>query len=203
MEDERKKLFLEALGNVAEKRKADRDAARFSRDLDKSQNLAKGALDKETMSIKGKMEDLTPERIKVGKTDKIDKLGEVVPKTDIKDFSKRMKDLSMKQDLKATMRDAISRGDDDMIRKLQKIGKGLSKGASKGLKAFPLIGGVLGAIASGDASAAIPVLGDVEGAGMSPEDEAMFIAEQEAKSNYMKSQAHRDRLNALKKLSGE
>lgn len=40
------------------------------------------------------------------------------------------------------------------------------KGAGKaGLKSIPLIGGVASALSSGDASAAVPVLGDVESLG--------------------------------------
>ena len=51
----------------------------------------------------------------------------------------------------------------------KKIAKMTSKGAKafagKALKSIPLIGGALAAFQSGDASAAIPILGDVEGAG--------------------------------------
>jgi hypothetical protein len=205
MKDEKQKLFLEALSNRVEQDKRQRiEKYLAKKDKDLSKNLAKGSLDKEKLKVKSSgVEDLTPERISVGKTEKIDKIGDVVPKTEIKDFSDKMKNLSLTQDLKATMKDAINRGDDDMINKLKAVGKKLSKGATKGLRAFPLIGGVLGAISSGDASAAVPGLGDVDSVGMSPEQEDMFLAEQKAKNNYMKSQAYKNRLNALKKLSNK
>lgn len=43
-------------------------------------------------------------------------------------------------------------------RALRKLGKGLGKG----LKAVPLIGGIASALMTNDASAAVPILGDVE-----------------------------------------
>ena len=60
---------------------------------------------------------------------------------------------------------------DDFLKKIEKL-KGLKKAgkiASKGLKAFPLIGGIMAGLASGDASAAIPILGDSEELG-NPKD---------------------------------
>lgn len=203
MED-KKQLFLDAMSNVVNKRKDERQKARFDRPVDLSQNLAKGSLDSDVLPVKSSgLEDLTPAKTVVGKTDKLNTVGDVVEKTNIKDFSNKMKNLGLKQDLKATMADAIKRGDDQMIDKLKMVAKKMGKGATTGLKAFPLIGGLVAAAASGDASAAIPILGDADSVGVSPEQENMFIAEQKAKGNYLKSQAHQDKLEALKRLSGK
>jgi len=45
---------------------------------------------------------------------------------------------------------------------LKKLMKSAGKVAGKGLKAVPLVGGLISALTSGDASAAIPILGDVD-----------------------------------------
>lgn len=202
--DDKKQLFLDAMSNLVEKRKGEREMAKFDRPVDKSMNLAKGSLDSDVLPVKSSgVEDLTPAKTVVGKTDKLNTVGDVVERTDIKDFSNKMKNLGLKQDLKATMADAIKRGDNQMIDKLKMVAKKMGKGATTGLKAFPLIGGLVAAAASGDASAAIPVLGDADSVGMSPEQENMFIKEIEAKNNYMKSQAHKDRLEALKRLANK
>ena len=171
MEDNKKQLFLDAMDNVVNKRKDKREKDYFSKKVmpDKSQNLAKGALDDDLLSVKssGKA-DITPERIKVGKTDKLDLLGEKQDIIKADDHMKKVKDFQMKGRLKETMKGAIKRGDTDMISKLKMIGKGLSKGARTGLKAFPLIGGIMAAVSSGDASAAIPILGDADNLGPAP-----------------------------------
>jgi len=60
----------------------------------------------------------------------------------------------------------------DKIARLRKGGSQAIKGASKGLKAIPILGSALGigaALSSGDAAAALPVFGDVDSLG--PEDE--------------------------------
>lgn len=60
----------------------------------------------------------------------------------------------------------------DKIARLRKGGSQALKGASKGLKAIPILGTALGlgaALSSGDAAAAVPLFGDVESLG--PEDE--------------------------------
>lgn len=60
--------------------------------------------------------------------------------------------------------------------------------------------GAVGALASGDASAAIPVLDQAENAGESPEEEAQMLAEHNARVNYDNSPARQARLEVLKKL---
>ena len=60
----------------------------------------------------------------------------------------------------------------DKIARLRKGGSQALKGASKGLKAVPILGSMLGigaALSSGDAAAALPVFGDVDS--LVPEDE--------------------------------
>lgn len=56
----------------------------------------------------------------------------------------------------------------DKIKRLRGLKKA-GKVASKGLKAFPLIGGLMAGLASGDASAAIPILGEADEVG-APKD---------------------------------
>lgn len=73
-----------------------------------------------------------------------------------------------------------------------------------GRKAAGVLGPAIGlgaALSSGDVSAAIPVLNSAESVGMSPEAEDQMIAETQAKIDYSKSSAARDRLAALAKLS--
>lgn len=75
-----------------------------------------------------------------------------------------------------------------------------SGGRAVGMLAAPLLG--LGtALSSGDATAAVPILGSVEGAGMSSQDEDQMIAETQGRMDYKKSQAAKDRAAALAKLS--
>ena len=69
-----KSAFLEAMGNLVDKRREQREKAMFDRNLDQSKNLAKGELDKDTLTVKGKTENLTPTKTVVGKTDKISTL---------------------------------------------------------------------------------------------------------------------------------
>jgi hypothetical protein len=57
----------------------------------------------------------------------------------------------------------------ERLKALKKGGKMAGKMASRGLKAFPLIGGIMAGLASGDASAAVPVLGEADDLG-APKD---------------------------------
>lgn len=61
----------------------------------------------------------------------------------------------------------------------------------------PVIGALGSAAMSEDASAAIPLLGDAEGVGMSAEDENQMLNEYNAKRSYDKSQAKQDALRAI------
>lgn len=62
---------------------------------------------------------------------------------------------------------------------------------------IPVIGGAAAAMMSGDASAAVPVLGDADNVGESKEEEFQMLAEDKARKDYNNSQARKD---ALKKL---
>ena len=121
--------------------------------------------------------------------EKIDRLTKKMPEGDTIDygqFRKKAQNVS---------------GDTLDYSKLRKQMQDMGKRAGRsGLRAFPLIGGLMAAAQSGDASAAVPILGDAESAGMSSAEEDIFIAEQEALGNYAKSQAYRDRMAALERL---
>ena len=90
------------------------------------------------------------------------------------------------------------------LKKAKEGAEGISrkgiKALSKGLKMVPVIGALAAGLGSEDASAAVPILGDAEAAGMSSEAEDQFIAEQKARNNYLKSPAAADRMAALEKL---
>lgn len=89
--------------------------------------------------------------------------------TDIKDYKERAKRLALKQDLSATATDAAKRGDVKTLKKINKIakkfniGKAAKKVGKKLLGAVPFVGGLASAIATKDASAAIP--GDISATG--------------------------------------
>ena len=75
------------------------------------------------------------------------------------------------------------------------FGFGALKGLLKSGGFKSLLGPAVGlglALGSEDASAAIPILDQAESAGMSPEDEDIFIAEQEAQKAYQQSPAAKD-----------
>jgi hypothetical protein len=66
--------------------------------------------------------------------------------------------------------------------------KAISKVTKRGLKALPLVGGIVSAMESGDASAAIPVLGDAESTG--PEQGSLeSVIEDPTASDDMRRQA--------------
>lgn len=62
---------------------------------------------------------------------------------------------------------------------------------------LPLAGGLAAAAASGDASAAVPILGEAESVGESVEQERELLNEIDARKNYDGSQARRDALRKL------
>jgi len=78
--------------------------------------------------------------------------------------------------------------------------KKMNKGLKKGLRSVPVLGSLAALATAEDASAAVPILGEAEAAGMSPEAENMMIAESDAMKAYDQSQARRDRLAALANL---
>jgi hypothetical protein len=78
--------------------------------------------------------------------------------------------------------------------------KALKKGGSKLLSGIPIVGSLAALAGAEDASAAVPILDSAESAGMSPEAENQFIAEQKARNDYMRSPAAMDRMAALEKL---
>lgn len=193
-----KEKFLKSLKKVTERRQG---AANLSVPDIESENLAKGALDKEVLKAKGSDigRDLTEPRTKIaGAAPKIDTIGEALPKTDIKNFKAQMDERNLKQIIKATYKDAIRRNDTQLMGKLQILAKKMGK---SGLKALPLVGPAVGlALNPEDASAAIPGLDMAEGVGMAPEAEDMMLAETQARLDYEKSPARLARLEALRKL---
>jgi hypothetical protein len=202
-----KKLMLEALGNVVDRNRDKREKNYYAKKAgpDTSQNLTKGDLDKEVLRVKSDASGIIPpeERTVVGKTSKIDTVGQVQPQTTGVDFAKKQADLNMKQQLKSSFKAAADAGDKDMMNKLRQIAGKMQKGASKGLKALPIVGtlaGMAGAVSSNDASAGIPILDTADSVGMSASAEDQMLAETQAKIDYENSQAKRDKQAALAKL---
>ena len=199
-----KKAFLEAVKNLRDQRVDNRQADYFANKAgpDKSQNLAKGSLDNEVNRVKAspKVDDLTPERTVIGKTDRINTAPVPEKLNTGKEFRSKIDDLQMKNRLKATFKDAAKRGDASMMNKLKKIASKMKTGAKAipGVGALAAIAGLAGAE---DASAAIPILDSADSVGMSPQDENQMIAETQAKINYGNSPAAQDRLLALAKLA--
>lgn len=156
-----KKLKMQALANVVNKRKQQRqdDYLKAKAAPDKSMNLAKGQLDQDVFRVKGPEgpANLTPERTVVGKTEKINTFGDRQPVISGADFE-------MKANLRETLKDALQKGDKTMIDKVQRA---MSK-FGKGMKSIPILGSAIGlasAIGSEDASAAIPILDSAESLG--------------------------------------
>jgi len=198
----KKRKMLEALSGLAENREP-RTFGSVVPDL-KSQNLAKGALDKDVFLAKGASE-VVPEpvtRLK-GSTQIIDTK---VPQPLIsgKDFAQKQKDLDINRRLRSSFKAAAEAGDEGMMDQLRKVAQKIGKGAKTGLKMLPIVGAVGSALMSGEASAGVPLLGDAESVGMSPEGENQMMAEIQGRKDYEQSQAARDRaarLEALAKLS--
>jgi len=196
-----KKAFLQALENVSKRRKDQRKMANIAA-KDNSVNLAKGTLDKDILPVKSSgVEDLTQARTKVGTTDKLDLLGEKQNILNSAEHKKKLSDINMQRSLKLTAQKAAKEGDVDMLKKLKLLAGKMGKGATRGLKALPLVGGVVSALASGNASAAVPGLDSAESVGMSPQAEREFLSEIQARKDYEQSQAKKDKLAALAKLS--
>lgn len=127
----------------------------------------RGQLDQDTFKVKGdqSMRDVTEPRMRINTgTDKIDtkQIGKI---TSGEDFAKRAKDLGTRADIRATRKAAEKAGDQDMINRLKLLASKMGRVGSKSLKALPIVGGIASAMGSGDASAAVPVLGDAEALG--------------------------------------
>lgn len=197
-----KKAFLQGLENLTKKRSDERQKSYLDQksSQDKSTNLAKGSLDKDTLSVKSSANpDITPEKIRVGKMDKIDTMGEKVPLITGDDFVKKQQMLE-KQRLMQKFKKAAEAGDQKMMDALKDKARVFSKAASKGLKSIPVLGSLAALATAEDASAAIPLLDTADSVGMSPEDENQLIAETQGRMDYQDSQAKQDRLAALAKL---
>jgi len=197
MEDEKKKKFLEALGNVVEKNKSTQPYTGPGSDLN-SRNLAKGTLDQDILSVEGGKlgRDLTPEKqIVRGGNPTID-TKQVAKTTNINNHHQMRKDLDLKQNLKASFKAAADAGDTVRMGQLRQIAKKFGSG----LKALPLVGSLAGLMGAEDASAGIPILDSAESAGMSAGDENAMIADIKARVNANNSQSHADRQSALAKL---
>lgn len=197
MEDEKKKKFLEALGNVVEKNRSTQTYTGPGSDIN-SRNLAKGTLDQDTLTVEGDKlgRDLTPEKQIVRGGNPVIDTNQVAKTTNINDHYKMRKDLDLKQKLKSSFKAAADAGDTVRMDQLRTIAKKFAPG----FKALPLVGSLAGLMGSEDASAGIPILDSAEGVGMSAKDENAMIADTMAKVNYDKSQAREDRLKALAKL---
>lgn len=201
--DEKRKLQLQALQNLRNKRLDEAQKARISTP-DRSVNLSSGSLDKDVLKASGgsMSADVSGgiQKIKTG-TDVIDNR-QVNKIGDIGEFTEKNMMRSVKGDLKNTFEDALKRGDTEMLAKLKQIASKIGSGAKVGLKALPIIGGVAAAALGGaeDASAGIPLLDSSESVGMSSSDENQMLSETEAKMDYEQSQARKDALAKLAKL---
>ena len=82
----------------------------------------------------------------------------------------------------------------------KQLRKQMSKMGRKGLKALPLVGPMMGLMGAEDASAALPILGDAESAGQSPEVEMDFLGRAKGMQDYAGSQARQDKLRKLAEL---
>jgi hypothetical protein len=180
--DERK-AFEEALRNLREKRKEDKILSRV--EPDRSVNLAKGDLDKEALTVKGG-------------TDKISSLGEPQKVISGDEFLAKQRELE-KQRMIKQFKKAAEMGDTKGMEALRRKAMDF---AGKGLKALPIVGAVGSALMADEASAAVPVLGEADSAGMSAQDENQMMAEIQARKDYGQSQAAQDKMDALKKLRG-
>jgi len=196
MEEDRKKLQMQALQNLLDKNKDQRQKTEFARRAgpDRSQNLAKGTLDQDVLKVKQGSSIIPPEaKTKFGTTEKINTIGDVQPQISGEDFA-------LKNRLRSSMKAAIASGDENMMASLRKVAGKLSGVAGKGLKALPIIGGLASAVGSENAAAAIPGLDSADSVGMSSADESQMIAETQGKIDYSQSQAAKDKQAALAKL---
>ena len=208
--DEKRKAMLQAMENLAEKGREEKMQRHINKgkiDMAGSQNLAKGALDKETFRVPGFEAPIEESTIVRGANPAIQG-PEAQSLTSGKDFAKRQAALDINQRLKSSFKAAAEAGDKDMMAKLRAIAQKVGKGAKTGLKMLPIVGGIAAAGMSGDAAAAIPLLGDADAAGMSSGDENQMMAEIQARKDYEDSPAARDKrakalaLAKLAKLQG-
>jgi len=184
---DKKKAFIEGLKAVSEKRADERQLGEMQRRAapDASQNLAKGSLDSDALTVKGDMKS----------ADVSNNMRQATMSGD--DHVKKIADIRMKNKLRSSFKAAAESGDKSMMDQLRKVAGNLKKGASGGLKAIPVVG-ALGALMG---AAAIPGLDTADSAGMSAGAENQMLAEYDATKDYNNSQAKKDRLAALAKLA--
>jgi hypothetical protein len=217
-----KKIRLQALQNLRDKnlaknRFSSSDMNKF--DLERGKNLSKGQLDNDSFVAKGsKNPDITPSRTVVGKTDKINNIGDKQNLISGNDFVAKQKALE-KERMLSRFKKAAESGDTNMMNALRERAKGISlenkvpetslrkglKPLTKGLKSIPIIGTLAALAGSEDASAAIPILDSADSAGMSGADENQMMAEIQGRKDYEGSQAaedaKRNKLAVLSKLA--
>ena len=188
---DKKKAFIEGLKTVSEKRSDERQLGELQRRAapDASQNLAKGSLDKDALTVKGDMKS----------ADVSNNMKQATMSGD--DHVKKIADIRMKNKLRSSFKAAAESGDKSMMDQLRKVAGNLKKGASGGLKAIPVVGALGALMGADDASAAIPGLDTADSAGMSAGAENQMLAEYDATKDYNNSQAKKDRLAALAKLA--
>lgn len=137
------------------------------------------------------------------------KSGNSTPLLSEKELAKIGKTKNLKDADPLEVYELMSKGHHASIPQVREQSYGLSnlKNALKGNKirglGLPIVGGLAAAGLSGDAMAAIPVLGEAEDVGMSSQEEKEMLNERDSLVNYANSQAKQDRLNALSKLKGQ
>ena len=180
-----KKAFLEGLTRVRDKNLDRRQKDLLGgakRDLERSKNLPMqrgGDLNKDVLRASGgsMSPDVSEPVTRYSAKSMPDDAKQTLKGTDVIDTKEvqkisnpmervnKVEDFRLNQNLKATMKDALEKGDTDTVDKLMRYARKFGKGATKGLKALPLIGGIAAAVSSGDVSAAVPILGDAENLG--------------------------------------
>jgi len=206
--EEKKKLMMQALQNLQDRKLDQRQSQKIglsNPDLS-SQNLAKGALDKDVLKVKGGDvgRDVTEGRTRIsGGVPKID-TASIQKQTPIDDFTSMQYDIKKNRLIK-DFKKAADAGDKSAMEALKDAAMKLKMGARTGLKALPIIGGAASLLMNPeDASAAIPGLDSSESVGMSAADENQMIAERQAQVDYGQSPAAKDklRMELLAKLAG-
>ena len=173
----KKKKMLEAMAKLKEEREFKRSSDEMARRAgpDKSKNIAKGSLDKDTLVARGGMsgKDMTPSKTVVGKTDNLtpDMSKQSIISGD--DFLSKQREAE-KSSLMRRFKKAADMGDKKTMEKLKDEAMGFAKKFKKigktGLKSIPLIGGLASLAMSENASASdvIPGLDMADSAGPRP-----------------------------------
>jgi hypothetical protein len=168
----KKNKMLEALENLNKKRLEEREALRQEKILNrtKSSPRAESELFKNLdpykdkgVKVKGSDADKV---IDTRQTQRIIPANELKNKTNIATGTNKLRkaaEAAKAAGDQAGLKRATS-GLQDMLVKAKKLGldDAFKKGMKGGLKAVPLVGGIASALMSGDASASIPILGDVD-----------------------------------------